>query len=178
MQNGFSDEKNARRLITMATILGSHGLKGALKLTGDAESDSTFRPGQSVTLTLLSGKQQNHTIKAVKPFGRNSQLLFVVGITCREQANLLKGAKVQIQRNDLPPLEDGSYYWCDLIGLEVIDERRGFLGRLTSIMQTGAHEVYVVNGSNGETLIPVIKSIILKVAVEEGRIEVDLPDGL
>lgn len=178
MQNGFSDEKDARRLLTMATVLGAHGLKGALKLTGDAESDTIFRPGQSITLTLPSGKQQNHTIKAVKPFGRKNQLLFIEGITCREQTDLLKGAKVQIPRTDLPSLEDGSFYWCDLIGLEVIDERRGFLGRLTSIMQTGAHDVYVVNGSSGETLIPVIKSVIKKVAIEDGCIEVDLPDGL
>lgn len=178
MQNGFSDEKDARRLLTMATVLGAHGLKGALKMTGEAESDTIFRPGHTITLTTLSGHQQTHTIKAFKPFGRKTQLLFLEGITCREQADLLKGAKVRIRRTDLPTLEDGSYYWCDLIGLEVIDERQGSLGRLTSIMQTGAHDVYVVNGSKGETLIPVIKSIITKIDLEEGRIEVDLPDGL
>lgn len=169
---------NARRLVTLATVSGSHGLKGALKLTVNTDSDTILKPGQQVTLTFLAGHQQNHTIRAVKPLGHKFLLLFIDGITSREAAALLKGAKLQISRSDFPPLEEGSYYWCDLIGLEVIDARRGLLGRLTSILQTGAHDVYVVKGSNGETLIPVIKSVVKKVAVEEGRIEVDLPDGL
>ncbi len=169
---------NAHRLVTMATVSGSHGLKGALKLTVNTESGTILGPGQRITLTFLAGHQQSYTINAVKPFGRKAQLLFLDGITSRETAALLKGAKLQIPRTDLPSLEEGSYYWCDLIGLEVIDVKRGSLGRLTSIMQPGAHDVYVVKGDKGETLIPVIKSVVKKVAIEEGRIEVDLPDGL
>lgn len=171
-------DKNAHRLITMATVSGTHGLKGALKLTADTESATIFGSGQRVTFTLLSGHQKKYTINEVKPLGRKSQLLFLDGIANREAAEALKGANVQIPRADLPELEDGSYYWCDLIGLEVIDARRGYLGRLSSILQTGANDVYVVKAGERETLVPVIKSVIKKVALKEGRIEVDLPDGL
>ncbi len=178
MQNGLSNLKNDRSLVTLATISGAHGLKGALKLVVDAESETLLKPGRQVILKLPSGQVQHHTIGNIKPFGRRSQLLFLDPITSREAAQVLKGAQVQVPRGILPPPEEGSYYWFDLIDLAVIDARRGFVGKLKAIMQTGAHDVYVVRAGKQETLIPVIKSVVKKVDLEKGRIEVDLPDGL
>jgi len=116
MQNGIANKKDDRRLVTLATITGAHGLKGALKLTVDIQSDAILKAGRAVTLRLLSGQVQHHTISRVKPPGPRSRLLFLDQITNREAAQVLKGAEVQISRTALPPLEEGSYYWCDVIG--------------------------------------------------------------
>ena len=178
MQNRFSNKKDDRRLVTLATVSGAHGLRGALKLIIDTHSDTPLQSGQTVTLKLSSGKLQHHTIDSIKPFDHRSQLLFLDQITSREAAQVFKGAQLQIFRSSLPPLEEDSYYWCDLIGLEVMDKRRGFVGKLDAIMQTGANDVYVVKEGTSETLIPVIKSVVKKVDLENGLIEVDLPDGL
>jgi len=53
MQNGISNKKDDRRLVTVATITGAHGLKGAVKLTVDIQSDAILEAGRAVTLGFL-----------------------------------------------------------------------------------------------------------------------------
>jgi len=178
MQNQFPKKKADRGLVTLATIAGAHGLKGALKLNIETDSDSLLKPGQQVALRLPSGENQNHTIKIIKPFGPKAKLLYFDQIKSRTAAQPLKGALIQVPRGELPPLDDGTYYWYDLIGLEVIDVCRGYVGTVKAILPTGANDVYVVRDGKRETLIPVIKSVVKEVDLDKGCITVDLPDGL
>jgi 16S rRNA processing protein RimM len=61
-------------------------------------------------------------------------------------------------------LPAGSFYHFQLEGLEVYDVQRGFLGRLTEVLATGANDVYVIKSEQyGEVLIPAIKEVILLV---------------
>jgi 16S rRNA processing protein RimM len=65
-----------------------------------------------------------------------------------------------------------------LIGLEVqgIDGTR--LGRVENLFETGSNDVLVVKQGNEEILIPVTASIVRDVDFKEGKILVDLPEGL
>ena len=75
-------------------------------------------------------------------------------------------------RSALPTPAENEYFWADLIGLEVVNQHGVVLGRVDSLMETGAHDVLVVEGSK-EYLIPFIDAFVGKVDVEAGRIEVD-----
>ena len=93
-------------------------------------------------------------------------------------AEALIGAEFFIEKEILPELEEGTYYWIDLIGLSVYTTDDVCIGRIESILQTGSNDVYVVKDKNKETLIPALASVILSVNLEEKIMRVDLPEGL
>jgi 16S rRNA processing protein RimM len=78
----------------------------------------------------------------------------------------------------LPELEPGTYYWADLIGMDVYGGDGVRIGRLESIFRTGSNDVYVVTDAGRELLVPVIASVVTAVDLPARRIDVNLPEGL
>ena len=94
----------------------------------------------------------------------------------RSAAEALAGAVVGIAPEALPPAGPGSWYWSDLIGLEVIDAAGARLGRVSGLIDAGAHDVLQVEAADGgeELLIPfVLDRYVLDVDLEAGAIRVD-----
>ena len=56
----------------------------------------------------------------------------------------------------MPEPEDDEYYWCDLIGLQVVTADGVELGTLADIFETGSNDIYVVRKDRQEYLIPAI----------------------
>ncbi len=95
------------------------------------------------------------------------------GVADREAAAALLGAEVAVSRDQLPPLEQGEYYWSDLIGLKVQNLRGEDLGVVVDLLETGAHDVLVVRGER-ERLIPFVPGrVVTAVEPEAGTLRVD-----
>jgi len=104
-------------------------------------------------------------------------LLRLSGIEDRNAAERWPGAPVYVLKEALPLGED-EYYYHQIEGLNVITDEGETLGRVTEILTAGANDVYVVQGSEGEILLPAIKQVILRVDPEAGIMVVKLLDGL
>ena len=74
--------------------------------------------------------------------------------------------------------EKNVYLVKDLVGCVVVTKQGETLGPLLDVLGTGANDVYVVGEGMSEILIPALKSVVLKIDLENKRIEVDLPIGL
>ncbi len=95
------------------------------------------------------------------------------GIEDRDQAAELMGCDIAIASDELPPTNEGQYYWRDLEGLKVVHRDGTELGEVAYIMETGANDVLVTAGDK-ERLIPfVVGEVILDVDLAEGVITVD-----
>ena len=75
-------------------------------------------------------------------------------------------------RAALPAAAPGEYYWTDLLGLRVENERAQELGVVARMMETGANAVLVVEGDR-ERLIPFISDVVRRVDLESRSIVVD-----
>lgn len=68
----------------------------------------------------------------------------------------------------LPPLQEGEYYWRDLIGLSVVNTAGYALGVVDDLMDTGSNSVLIVRAEERdafgkkERLIPVINGQFVK----------------
>ena len=167
--------------LPVGKIVGAHGVKGNLKVHSYAESVSVFKPGRLI-LAIHTGKVEKHfAVKWAKPHGK-SILLSFKGIEDRNTAETLIGAELFIERMALPELEEGVYYWVDIIGLLVFTTDNQYLGRVESIMSTGSNDVYIVKNKtkddSTEILIPAIESVVLEIDFENKTIRVELPEGL
>lgn len=80
------------------------------------------------------------------------------GIETVEQAESLRNATIEIPRKDATPLEEGTYYIADLLGMEVYTDENKLLGILEDIYNTGSNDIYVVKNELGkQTLLPELK---------------------
>ena len=167
--------------LPVGKIVGAHGVKGNLKVYSYAESLSVFTPDSSILVVRTDKIEKNYTIKWAKPHGKRI-LLSLVGIENRNAAETLIGSKLLIERAALPELEEGSFYWCDIIGLAVFTTDEQYIGRVESIIYTGSNDVYVVKDPDkddeNETLIPALESVVLKIDFEQKTMRVALPEGL
>ena len=89
------------------------------------------------------------------------------------------GREIAVAKDVLPTLEDGEFYWRDLIGLRVLLADGRDIGRVKELMETGANDVLVVKGDEhsldrSERLVPwVPDQVVLEVDTRAGRITVD-----
>lgn len=95
------------------------------------------------------------SILEIRPQGKNFIALFE-GYEDRETAARLTNLEIGVSREELPPLENGEYYWTDLVGLTVITELGVTLGIVDRLLETGSNDVLVVKGELREHLIPYI----------------------
>ena len=109
---------------------------------------------------------------------RAALLIRLEGVTDRTAADRYRGMLVYVAIADAVPLQDGEYYLFQLRGLRVVTEDGRELGTLEDVLETGANDVYVVNGPGGEVLLPAIPDVVREVDVPGGRMVVHLLDGL
>jgi len=164
----------------MGKIVGAHGVRGVVKVFSYAESVSSFKPGSTIFLEI-DGCEKTFTIDWVKPHTKTI-LMSLKGVSNRNQAEALSGVELFIGRTSLEVLEEGVYYWSDLIGLSVFTVDDTYIGRVTSIIQTGSNDVYVVTNDDGEKpadiLIPALEWVVLDIRLDQKIMRVDLPEGL
>lgn len=116
-------------------------------------------------------------VESVRYHG-NSILLKLGGYSSRDEAEHLRDQLLHVPEEEAIPLEEGEYFLYQTIGIEVYTEDGLLLGLVTDVLETGANNVFVVNGPAGELLIPDIEAVILDVSVDSGRLIIRPIPGL
>ncbi len=168
--------KNEDTLL-IGKIIGVHGMKGYLKVYSFDESMDLFHPGAQVRLKSSIGEISRLTVRDVQPYKNILRIAFEE-VPDRTVAETLAGAELLIQRSQLPEPEQGTWYWCDLVGMSVYGIDGTYLGQVENLFETGSNDVLVVKRGDEEILIPVTASIVCDVDMDYGKINVDLPEGL
>jgi 16S rRNA processing protein RimM len=169
--------RDPEELIPVGKIIGTHGIKGQMKLhsySGNAESLAAAR---TVSLKSPTGTLREFTVTGFKA---NSGK-FIIALQDFDDINLVQpllGSEVCLKRAQLPVLEADEYYWSDLIGLQVFTDDGALLGKVSDIFETGSSDIYVVQGEGREFLIPAIADVIKAVDPAGGRIIITPLDGL
>ena len=135
--------------VALAAVAGAHGVKGELRLTLFAAGiDSLARQSHF----HVGGREL--ALKDIKDGGKTAIARFE-GISDRTAAEALRGSLVEIDRDRLPPLEEGEYYHADLIGLSCVDEAGQPLGSIVAVENFGAGDLLEVERAGGKRyLIP------------------------
>lgn len=157
--------------VAMGHIKGVFGVKGWVKAAVSTEyTDSLL--DYPVWRLSKDGHSCNLTVAAGKVVGDELQVKFE-GIDDRDAAFALRGHTIEIDRADFGDTDDDEFYWADLVGLEVYNRAQLCLGSVSKLIETGAHDVLVVDGTYGQKLIPFVAQYIDEVRLPERRINVD-----
>lgn len=166
------------RRVTLGRVAGVYGVRGWVRVYSQTRPVSKIldyrrwfleRDGEVREVKLLVGRAHGQGIVA--------QLSDLDGnaITDRDLAAGLVGWNIAVDRELLPALPDGEFYWMDLIGLAVCNEQGAALGSVRDVTSNGAQDVLVVvDEAEVERLIPFVRPQIVKeVSLESGRIVCD-----
>jgi 16S rRNA processing protein RimM len=113
----------------------------------------------------LEGQDEARRVIAAEWGGRIPSLT-LEGLSTREDAEGLIGRYLEIDAQDLP---GGTYYWHQIIGLVVHDERGQELGVVREVFRAGEAEVYRVEQTDGgELLIPGVRDVVRRIDLDAG----------
>lgn len=176
------------KLVEMGRISAPFGIKGWVRVQTYSSSGGAASGGNGLAqypTWWVSNSEGAERWREVVVEQAQVQGVDVVaklaGCDDRDRAASFKGRTVAIPRAAFPPAEKGEYYWADLLGLNVRNSEGLDFGVVTSMLETGANAVMVVQQSavegagydKEERLIPFIASVIKRVDITAGLIEVD-----
>jgi len=154
----------------MGRVAAPFGIKGWVKVQPYSEDPGALMDFESWRVGRGELHRQ-YTVESIQDHGA-ALVAKLAGVDDRDAAYALRGQEVSVARADLPSPEDNAFYWSDLIGLTVFNREGVELGRIASLMETGAQDVLVVRGRR-EYLIPFVAAIVGTVDMAGGRLEVD-----
>jgi 16S rRNA processing protein RimM len=111
-------------------------------------------------------------------FHQGAVLLKLAGHPTRDEAELLRGELLQVLEADAIPLEEGEYFLFQLLGLDVHTEGGEVIGRISDVLETGANNVFVIDGPEQQFLVPDIPDVIVAIDIEHNRMEIRPLPGL
>ncbi|HPU01575.1 MAG: 16S rRNA processing protein RimM [Firmicutes bacterium] len=174
-----SESGAGKRGVAVGRVLAPYGTAGLVKVLPTTDFPERCHDLKEVACEL-HGAIRRFTVERASLYGRFWLIKFA-GIETREQAAALRGAWVLIRPEERVALPAGSYYYDQIIGLEVYNAAGERLGRVKDVIPGAAHDFYLVRReAPGETefLLPAVKAFVREIDLAGGRIVADPPEGL
>ncbi len=166
-----------KHLFPIGRVVRPHGVKGKVKVEYygvDLQGLSLFR---QIFFEDEKGKPEAYEVLEAIPQPPRL-ILRLKGIEKIEEAESLTGREIFVEREALRELEEGEYYWMDILGIEVETQEGKRIGKVKEIFPTGANDVYVVEGKRGEILLPATEEVIQSIDIKKRVMKVVRKEGL
>jgi 16S rRNA processing protein RimM len=162
-QTTGSPERGEPVFVALGFLRRTHGIRGELVMDILTDFPERLRPNRPV---FLGEDHTPHRLGTVRQANK-VMLVSIKGFTNPEEAARFRNTYVYVRSDNLPQLPQDAYYYHELMGIAVMDEKGQALGVLESILETGANDVYVVRQPDGaELLVPAIAEVVMTVDLE------------
>jgi len=159
-------------------VTKTHGLQGEVKVLLDVDFPEAYENLESVFLQLISsGTLVPFFIESLR-LQQDSLILKFEDIDSLEDAEPLLKAGLFLPLDQLPALEEGQYYFHEIIGFQIEDKNAGPLGTVKDVYEGGRQHLIAMEYKEREILIPLNDKIIVGVDKDKQRVYTHLPDGL
>ena len=165
---------------TVGKLVNTQGIRGEVRIISETDfPEERYRKGQELYLFHPSFPQPKPlTVASSRPH-KNFYILSFEGITSINEVEKFKGGVLKVRAEDRGELEEGEFYFQDIIGCEVFTDEGERLGIVKEILQPGANDVWVVKPDKGrDILLPYIDPVVREINVADKRITVHLLPGL
>jgi 16S rRNA processing protein RimM len=171
-----------QKIETVGKLGSTYGIRGWLRLYSSTEYPESIFDYQPWFLKI-KGQWQGVELESWR-YHNNDLIVKLKGTDDRETAQRLTNAEIGVDLSVFPELEEGDYYWHDLIGCSVVNEQGYTMGVVAEMMETGSNDVLVVRNSGKdafgkqERLIPFLyEQVVKRVDLATKTITVDWDAG-
>ena len=160
-------------------IVNTQGLQGEMRVLSVTDfADERFKKGAE--LALFDEKDQfvqTVTIASHRKH-KNFDIIKFKDMYHINAIEKFKGFSLKVAEEDLTDLEDGEFYYHEIIGLDVYENDQ-LIGQIKEILQPGANDVWVVKRKGKrDLLLPYIPPVVLNIDIPGNRVDVDILEGL
>ena len=155
-------------LVIVGTLGAPHGVRGWLKVNSAMQPPETLLDFDAWLLADGPDAWTEVSLKGRRYAGKHLTVL-LESCDDRDIAASLTGLEIALPRGALPGAESDEYYWHDLFGMRVVNLANVELGVVRTLMETGANDVLVVDGTR-ERLVPFVLDSVVKEVDLEGRV--------
>ena len=174
-------------LIELGAISEAQGLQGQVKERPHSSDPVALLNSKAVWLSLIPRRDAGvaasveqasltqYKINSAKMHSGNV-VLALEGVTDRDQALALKGARILVTRDTFPKAESDAFYWIDLIGCQAINLQQEALGEVLDVTENGAHGVLAIGDTTTKEtkyLVPFVKEVVQNVDLPNKTMTLD-----
>ncbi|PZT55985.1 ribosome maturation factor RimM [Paenibacillus silvae] len=165
--------------MNVGKIVNTHGIRGELKIMPLTDfPEVRFAKNAELFLFTSDDRPMPVTVESAR-LHKNMYIVRLKEYGNINEVEKFKGGMAKVSKENLADLEEGEYYFHQIVGCSVITEEGETLGTITEILTPGANDVWVVKTPGGkEVLIPVIDDVVLDVDVEQKQVKIHLMEGL
>lgn len=165
-------------LVKVGWVNDAHGLKGELYVRLKADRADWLEVCEELWLKPHQIEQpQAFKLNWAKPH-RDGLIVNLVGLADRTQAELWKRAEVLVDADLLEGDLETGLYLGQYLGTQVFDPEGQSLGRVVGLGSNGPQDLLVIENACGRFEVPLVSEFLREVNLEEGRVVMDLPEGL
>ena len=140
--------------VTLAAVTGAHGVAGEVRLKLFGEGFDALKPHKSFNEGAL-------TLSKVRSDNKGGAIARFAEIADRNAAEALRGTVLTVPRSALPALDDGEFYYSDLLGLPVVTDKGDEIGRVCAVENFGATEIIEIEKPDGKKfMVPLTEQAI------------------
>jgi len=161
----------------LGTIIGKYSFKGELLVKTDTDNIESYSNLTSFFIEINNRLVPYFVEKCL--IHKSSLLRFKLeDVSNEEIANSLIKKKIYLPLELLPPLEGNKFYYHEVIGFKLIDQKEGEIGTIIKINDQTAQPLFEVNVGSNVVLVPLHDDLLINVNRKKHTILVNLPEGL
>lgn len=159
-----------KRFLEAGEIVSTHGIQGEVKILPWADGPEFLLKFKTLYLNETPYEVVSSRVH------KTCVLAKLKGIDTPEEATLLRGKRVCIDRTDVK-LPKGTVFIADLLGCRVLDDEGREIGIIKDVLTMPSSDVYVIKGEKNY-MIPSVKEFVKEINVDEGFVRVHLIEGM
>lgn len=163
------------KYLRIGKIVNTQGIKGEVRVIPTTDNIDRF---DDLDFVYIDDEKLIKTGVEYVRYQKNFVIVKFTGIESINDAEKYKNTYMLVDRENAVKLPEGSYFVCDIIGLDVFDANGGYLGKIDDVLTTGSNDVYIVRNGKEETLVPALKSVVKSVDLKQNRMTVELLEEL
>ncbi|MFC7372148.1 ribosome maturation factor RimM [Fictibacillus iocasae] len=166
--------------LNVGKIVNTHGIRGEVRVISRTDfPEERFKKGKRLYVAKENGEMEPVVIAAHRKH-KNFDLLTFEGYPNINDVERFKGFLLKVPASEEVKLEEGEFFYHQIIGCKVFTDEGGELGTVKEILSPGANDVWVVKrkGLGSDILIPYIPPVVKNVDVQEKKVTITMMEGL
>ncbi|MBX7531365.1 ribosome maturation factor RimM [Qipengyuania sp. 1XM1-15A] len=140
--------------VTLAAVTGAHGVAGEVRLKLFGEGFEALKPHKSFNEGKL-------TLTKVRSDNKGGAIARFAEVAGRNEAEALRGTVLTVARSALPSLDEGEFYYSDLLDLPVVTDKGDEVGRVCAVENFGATEIVEIEKPDGKKfMVPLTEQAV------------------
>ncbi|EKF37445.1 ribosome maturation factor RimM [Bacillus xiamenensis] len=166
--------------LNVGKIVNTHGVRGEVRVVSKTDfPEERYKKGSVLYIFKQGQKEPLKVTVASHRQHKQFDLLTFEEVGSLNEAEQLKESILKVEKEHLGSLDEGEFYFHEIIGCEVYDEEDKLIGQIKEILTPGANDVWVV-GRKGkkDALIPYIPSVVKKIDISSKKVHIEVMEGL